>query len=180
MAAELGAVMLDGFPAPTPGASLGGTGIGTPGGSVVTLNSAGATRNTLDDGSGNMIASAALNVLGNLTATSLLNVNGGLRLAQILVTAAGTTTVAITNAVVLCDCTAGSQTINLEAAPTSLITHYIKRIDATANTVTLSGNGNTIDGSATIALASNESVLVAWNATNAKWYVIAANAGAIV
>lgn len=46
------------------------------------------------------------------------------------------------------DASAGSFTINLPAAPADGVKVAVKKIDAPAFVVTLSGNGNTIDGAA--------------------------------
>ncbi len=55
---------------------------------------------------------------------------------------------------ILCDTTAGSFSIKLEAAPTSGQIHNVKKI-AAANTCTVDGNGNTVDGAATTPLTTN-------------------------
>jgi hypothetical protein len=56
------------------------------------------------------------------------------------------------------DATAGALTITLPAAA-SLVSgeyHNVKKIDSTLNTVTISGNGQLIDGVSTIALLLSE------------------------
>jgi hypothetical protein len=55
---------------------------------------------------------------------------------------------------ILCDTTAGSFSIKLEASPTTGQTHNVKKI-AAANTCTVDGNGQNIDGAATQPIAAN-------------------------
>lgn len=53
------------------------------------------------------------------------------------------------NALILCDATAANITVNLPSAAGNKAKFYIKKMDATANTVTLEGSGaETIDGTA--------------------------------
>lgn len=60
-----------------------------------------------------------------------------------IVTITGNTTLDATNTVVLCDAASAAFTVTLPAAEDSLgRRYYIKKIDATANAVTIDGNGS--------------------------------------
>jgi hypothetical protein len=68
--------------------------------------------------------------------------------------------------------TAGATTIKLVAAPMTGGTVIVKKSDASGNAVTVNGNGHTIDGAATKALAAQ------WNAatmtyTGTAWMLTA-------
>lgn len=82
-------------------------------------------------------------------------------------------TAALTDDVILCDATAGNMTIDLPSAASAVgKTYAIKKIDATANTVTIDGNvGELIDGAATQVISSQ------WTAIEiacdgSAWYII--------
>lgn len=82
------------------------------------------------------------------------------RLAQTLqpfhpVAVTGNTTVSSTYGFYLCDATGGSLTVTLPMAGAYKgVRFYIKKVDATGNTVTIDGNGSeTIDGAATQVIA---------------------------
>ena len=53
-----------------------------------------------------------------------------------------------------CDATSGNLTMTLPATPTVGMVVNIKKIDSTANTVTIAGNGVLIDGASTKVLSS--------------------------
>jgi hypothetical protein len=89
----------------------------------------------------------------------------------VLATRTATTTTAFTSAdyLVIGDTTAGNFTASLEASPTSGQIHVIKKKVA-ANILTLSGNGNNIDGAATFPITTQyESVTVQFDGT--KWWI---------
>lgn len=60
--------------------------------------------------------------------------------------------------IILVDATSGAITVNL-ATPVDGTQITIKKIDASANTVTIDGNGNTIDGSATQTIGTQYTAL---------------------
>lgn len=68
------------------------------------------------------------------------------------------------------DATAGVVTIDLDPDPIDGQTHYIAKSDAGGNAVTVDGNSNTINGSATISLAAQYDVaLVVFMGTAGEW-----------
>ncbi len=84
--------------------------------------------------------------------SSGVSTGGGLVLGIVNKSAAYTATSG--DFTILCDTTAGSFSIKLEATPTTGQVHNIKKI-AAANTCTVDGNGNTVDGAATTPLTTN-------------------------
>jgi hypothetical protein len=76
------------------------------------------------------------------------------------------------NKVIFANATAGAVTINLPTAVGNLARFTIKKIDSTANTVTIDPNGaQTIDGSPTAVIrVENVSLDIISNGTN--WYVV--------
>ncbi len=81
-------------------------------------------------------------------------------------TFADTGYVALIDQTVLVDATGGATTINLPASPTSGKCFIVKKTDASANAVTVNGNGNNIDGAATQALAAQwNSFMIQGNGT---------------
>lgn len=90
-----------------------------------------------------------------------------LRLTTRLVTSTDTAT--LNDFTIRCDCTTGNMTINLPTAASSngqmLI---IKKIDGTANTVTIDPNGTElIDGGANVAIGTlNETKIIQSNGTS--------------
>lgn len=82
-------------------------------------------------------------------------------------------TATVTDNVILCDATAGAITIDLPAAATaSGKVLVIKKIDATANTVTIDGDtGDLIDGAATQVISAQWTAIeIVCNGT--AWYII--------
>ncbi len=71
----------------------------------------------------------------------------------------------------LCDCTSNAITVNLPAASAGQ-QFVIKKVDSSANTVTITGNGSeTIDGAASqILYAQDESITIASNGSG--WYIV--------
>lgn len=76
----------------------------------------------------------------------------GLNLA--IATKTGAYTMTASDYTILADATAGAFTVTLPASPARGMLVNVKKIDATANTVTISGNGKNIDGTATRAISS--------------------------
>jgi len=77
------------------------------------------------------------------------------------------------NNVALCDCTSNNITINLPAASTaSGLQYHIKKIDSSANTVTVDGNGaETIDGATTKTISTQyDSITIVSDGSN--WFII--------
>jgi hypothetical protein len=100
-----------------------------------------------------------------------LRVRGGVRFKTVLKTAAYTVTV--DDILILCDATTAAFTLTLPAASGKDGTNYIvKKIDSSANAITLDGNASeTIDGSTTKTLSAQ------WDAIgiiahNGAWYVM--------
>jgi hypothetical protein len=86
--------------------------------------------------------------------------------------AAASSTLDKNNHVVLCDATSNNITINLPAAPISKgLQYHVKKIDSTANTVTVDGNGSQIDGELTVLLGSKyQGISIVSDGNN--WYII--------
>lgn len=76
----------------------------------------------------------------------------------------------------LVDATAGAVTVNLPAAAAAkgrLVA--VKKVDASANAVTLDGSGaETIDGGATLATTTQWGSFLIWS-DGTTWYVVAKN-----
>ena len=118
--------------------------------STVTTAGGGA-RGAVDTG----ISRSASGVV-SLDTTTKGNAAGALALAGIqpgvtTLTASGTLTVF--NATVLCNATSGAVTITLPAAATKNL-YLIKKIDASANACTVSGNGHNVDGGAATTITA--------------------------
>lgn len=101
------------------------------------------------------------------------NANARRRCWPYVVSAATTYTVLTDDSyLILCDATAGAFDVDLPAAASSTnVRVTVKKIDASANAVTVDGNGaETIDGAATYSLAAQwDSVTITCNGT--AWYV---------
>jgi len=108
----------------------------------------------------------------NSAPLSALDVNGSFGTAVSTITAASATLDA-THHTILADATSNSITINLPAVATSGRRRYeIKKIDSTANTVTIDGNASeTIDGAATYVISTQyQSVTIQSDGSN--WWVL--------
>ena len=102
----------------------------------------------------------------NLTSLTGANVNHSV----VTKTFADTGYVASADQTVLVNATGGATTIKVPGTPTSGKFCIVKKIDASANAVTVDGNGHNIDGAATQALPAQ------WNAftmqaDGSNWYV---------
>jgi hypothetical protein len=91
------------------------------------------------------------------------------RLYTETVTAASHTAAA--KPVILCDCASNAITVNLPAAAQGRF-YFIKKIDATANAVTIDGNSSeTIDGATTLTIgAQYDAVTIVANTS--AWYIV--------
>lgn len=89
---------------------------------------------------------------------------------------AATTTATIADFLIAVDATAAAGTVMLPAAPFEGEVHVIKKADATANAVTVNGNGVSIDGAATYVLPGNARGSVRLQYVGAagtpRWYVV--------
>lgn len=88
-------------------------------------------------------------------------------------TITATGSIATTDSTILCDATSGAITFNLPSAAQGIRSIYhIKKIDASANTVTIDPNGaETIDGAATKVLSAQwQSVTIQSN--GAAWFIL--------
>ena len=86
---------------------------------------------------------------------------------------AKTTIYQITTAdqVVLCDATSSAFVVTLTASPAQGENYTIKKIDSTANAITLAGNGKNIDGAASQTIPAQwNAITVVYNGT--AWYII--------
>ena len=83
----------------------------------------------------------------------------------------GTTTLNGKQNFVRADATSGNVIINLPATGGQPIT--IKRIDATANTITVSGNGINIDGTASVTIKNQNDSFSFWYDTASNTYNVA-------
>jgi hypothetical protein len=86
-------------------------------------------------------------------------------------TKTGAYTLVNTDATILCDATAAGFTVTLPATPVTGQMYNIKKIDSTANVVTISGNGQNIDGAASVPLAAQwQSWTLQYDGT--AWYAL--------
>lgn len=81
-------------------------------------------------------------------------------------TKTGNYTVLITDKFLRCDATTGAFVITLPAAPSSGQTLIVKKIDSTANAISIAGNGKTIDGLASYTISAQwNSITLTYNGT---------------
>ncbi len=176
------------------GATTGGNGSGGGGGGSVNsvtataplASSGGANPNitvaafTGDSGSGGAAGAVPAPGAGDAAANKVLGA-GGTWVAQ----TSGTSTVLIvtghgnhtSNAAISteffssCDATGGNVTLTLPASPTTGELHNIKRKDGSGNLCVIDGNGKTIDGGASVPMASQYlGISVYYDGT--QWWVI--------
>lgn len=124
--------------------------------------------------SGNIITSGFIRAGALGSPLSTLETTGSF--GANITTLSGDTTLTSTHYTVLVDATAGAIVITLPTVSTSNRRIYnIKKIDASANTVTIDGNGaEVIDGALTQVLATQWSALQMQNNSTA-WYILAKN-----
>lgn len=156
--------------------SIGGTGVATLGGELATLNSLGALRNILDDGSGNATVAGTLTASWGIILGAVLQVSHGFKLPV----STQTTTYSIlgTDFAIMADATGGAFTVT---TPTGLATvgwfGVVQKVDASANAVTVAPAAGTIDGAASISLPNQYDAVVLLKVAAARVAVIANNAG---
>jgi hypothetical protein len=78
-----------------------------------------------------------------------------------------------TSPIIICDASSAAITVNLPAASISNgYVYYVKKVDATANTVTIDGSGSeTIDGGTTAVISSQyECLTIVCDGTS--WYIV--------
>lgn len=125
--------------------------------------------------SNTVTAAAGLNIVGNISITGTLSAGvftyTGSQAAISTVTANYTVTAA--DFTLRCDATTANFTVTLMASPTNGQIYNIKKIDVSANTVTIAGNGHNIDGAATAVISIQyNSVSVQYDSTSATWNII--------
>lgn len=77
----------------------------------------------------------------------------------------------VTDKLLLCDATAGAFAVTLLAAPVTGQCMSIKKIDSSANAVTINGNAKTIDGAASVTLPAQwNAITIVYNGTS--WYIV--------
>jgi hypothetical protein len=73
--------------------------------------------------------------------------------------------------IILCDATSGAFSVTLLASPTAGMNFTIKKIDVSANAITIAGNGKNIDGAASQSVPAQwNSMTVVYNGT--AWYIL--------
>jgi hypothetical protein len=98
--------------------------------------------------------------------------SGGAYTRQLVTAASYVETSTTGEKALLCDCTANAITINLPTAAGNVAKFHVKKIDASANTVTVDpAGGETIDGGATAVLqVQSESIDLVSDGTN--WVIV--------
>lgn len=115
----------------------------------------------------------ALVISGGVGIAKQLSVGQSIRTSAVETVTASSDTLDDTNHVVLCDCTSNAITINLPTAVGNTgLTYKVKKIDSTANAVTVDGaTTETIDGSTTAVLSSQyDAIQIVSNGTN--WFIV--------
>lgn len=135
------------------------------------LHVSGTTGGTITDAN----VTVTVNAAAAVTVSAPVGLTGADGVAQVPTETAtsGSTTPAAATGLVLADATAGNVTVNLPpAASNADRVLHVKRIDATANTVTIDGDGaETIDGATTASLAVQyESVTLGCDGT--EWWIL--------
>lgn len=163
---------LFGIVAPLRIATLAGSGLTERGGALYTVDATGAQRNLLDDGSGGMDANGDVFADGFHANTSYA---GGIE------TSSGTYGGDWRFQLLLVDASAAAAAVAIPNAigfPTGW-TLNIKKTDSSANNVTVSQVGGTIDGAASVALTAQwEAVTIQFDGTN--WWIVAQVAATIL
>jgi hypothetical protein len=114
------------------------------------------------------IASSPTHV--NLTLTGTLNTKG---FKPTLVTKTGNYTAIATDYTILCNATGGSFTITLPAVASHTNRIYnIKKIDSSANTVTVDGNSSETIDDATTAVLTTQHESITIQSDGSEWWII--------
>jgi hypothetical protein len=163
---------MSGFPPQGGPVSLGGTGISTLGGTLITLSATGANRNFLDDGSGDITATNAISAGGVLKAGTGLRVQGVLAKSITYNMAASDFGVFATGG-------AGGITITLSTTPQIGTINFVKKVDSGAGAIVVTPSTGTLDGAASVSLPTQfESVICSFDGTN--WQIIGQVAASIL
>jgi hypothetical protein len=112
----------------------------------------------------------AINTFKDFADLRVFATSNSTSLTRTVVTKTANYTLVASDDVILIDASAGDVTITFPVTSTSGKTYTGKRIDNTANTVTLSGNGNNIDGAATATLFPYESIVSIGDGSD--WWII--------
>ena len=132
-----------------------------------------ASANTLAMGAGDTIQIPQDPVASDDLARKVYVDNTARNRVQQYVTATGTTNVNQTTQTVVSDATTGNQDLDLPASPTAGHHLNVTKRDATANTVTIDGNGKNINGAATMVLTSQyEAVTIEYNDDVDEWMIL--------
>lgn len=148
-------------------------GDGGVGGDAIVTGGAGGTSGGGNQGDGGnvIISGGAGNTNGYILLDSNVDINGGIQLN--LVTKTGAYTATASDYTILCNAVGGAFTITLPAAASHTGRIYnIKKIDSSANAVTVDGNGGeTIDGGVTAILTVQyESITIQSDGSN--WHIL--------
>lgn len=128
----------------------------------------GGTGATSSTGSGSVVLSTSPTfttpILGSATTTGL---------STAIVTKTGTYTATTADFTILCDATTGSFSVNLPAAASNSGRIYnVKKIDSSANTVTIDPNASeTIDGASTKVI-NTQYVNIQFQCNGTAWYTL--------
>lgn len=121
-------------------------------------------------GTASQVGSFTVSAAGVLTAAANTQIYLDRLRLPVRTETSGPYTIVATDYLVCGDTTGGSFTVNLPATPTAGDSYAIKKMVA-ANTLTFSGNGNNIDGAASLAITTQyTSVTVMYNGT--EWSII--------
>lgn len=110
----------------------------------------------------------------SITGTTLNASAGGATTYTVVSTSAASYTgVATTDVtIILADATSNNITVNLPTAVSNTATYYIKKVDSSANTVTVDGNASeTIDGGLTAVIRAQYAAIEVIS-DNANWQVV--------
>lgn len=87
-----------------------------------------------------------------------------------IATKSGTYTITNADCVILADATSGAFALTLPASPATGESYFIKKIDSSANAVTINGNTKNIDGAASTTLPAQwNAIELVYNGT--AWYI---------
>ena len=82
-------------------------------------------------------------------------------------------TATTTDHTLLGDTTGGAFSITLPASPVDGQVYVFKKIDSSSNTLTVDGNGNNIDGSATLGISARwTSYMIQYSSSEDAWFIL--------